>query len=585
MKRIKVLCIFMFVFLVAICLNNVQAIVAESNNIITVSPDGAGGVEGAGGQTTTIEDAMRNAADGGVIKLLSNITVTNDIQVPSKSLTLDLNGYKISYTPPIDDEHMTGTDYYEGSLFTIDGAEFVITDTSIAKTGEIALFSTSPDEGLQKPNIFEIESGKLTINGGKYTITTDENTETVFILCYEGTTIINNAEVTGPGFGVRALGGDITIYNANISATSCSISVIGDEAVSTTCNLIVHNGNYISNGPAIYLFGTEIVNATIKNGYFESKEENAISILGSGYIYGEINPNPANVSIRGGIFKGAINGYYSDSPTKTIKGGTFISTSDENRGAISVQMGEKWNIATNPFRDEVEGDTVGNDISAIDSLITGYTFDNITTQIVEYDVLADIEEGAFDRTEDDYYYLYYNETVAKEVTVIPVTQKQQLDSADKTVYIKGIFTGNPVLQIEPITTGNEDYEKILQKLDKGQTPKLAFEVTLTGGTFSGKATIVFNIDAKDGLNVKVYHLLKNGTIQIIPAVVKDKKIQVEVSELSPFVITTDGTYTIEGEKDASPDTGVETTYMPVLVYLSVVAMIAILMKEAKAGNK
>lgn len=120
-----------------------------------ISADNVARIKGKS-EYATLQDAVAAAKDGDTITMITDCEVTGStIQISNKTITLDLNGKKI--TAHIDDSF--------GCLFQINADRLgglIITDTDEKQIGEITCIN-QPTKNLK----LIINSGLLTINSGR----------------------------------------------------------------------------------------------------------------------------------------------------------------------------------------------------------------------------------------------------------------------------------------------------------------------------------------------------------------------------------------------------------------------------------
>lgn len=117
----------------------------------------AGRITVKGGSFTDLVGAVKYAASGAEIKLLDDVTLTQSLQVTAgQKLTIDLDGHKISAA-------------LKGPHMICNAGDLTITDSSAAKTGEIAKTGDPTDYGyvIENHDTMKLESCKISSTSTK----------------------------------------------------------------------------------------------------------------------------------------------------------------------------------------------------------------------------------------------------------------------------------------------------------------------------------------------------------------------------------------------------------------------------------
>ena len=84
---------------------------------------------------------------------------------------------------------------------------------------------------------------------------------------------------------------------------------------------------------------------------------------------------------------------------------------------------------------------------------------------------------------------------------------------------------------------SEEYKNIVKDL-KDYEVALAYDISITAGDYEGPITVTIPLDAKyNGKTATILHKKADGTIEKFTNTVVDGKVEVKVTELSPFVVT------------------------------------------------
>ena len=185
---------------------------------------------------------------------------------------------------------------------------------------------------------------------------------------------------------------------------------------------------------------------------------------------------------------------------------------------------------------------------------------------------------------------------------ILTSEKTEIYSKDDrnfvTVYLVANMDKATTLKTTTLEENTEKYKKLSESL-KGYSVVSALDITVNNvyETVSGELQLTFQIDTKyNGKEAKIAHQKKDGTIENFVAVVKDGKISINVTELSPFMIAiqekvadnqqNNNTNNTEnnskhGEKDNTPKTGTinYTLIAGIVLALSVTGLIILKKKQ------
>ena len=257
----------------------------------------------------TLAEAIAAAENGDTVKLVSNISVNESIEIAAdKDITIDLAGCDMTVT-----DGSLNLNIY-GKLTMIDsvgGGVSTFRNHYIRPNGELIL------DGAILQNVATNTAGYAIYNNGKLTLKSgvarSVNTTNYAISIMPGATAtIDGGEVYGRA-GIAVEGGTLTVNGGNIRCT--------EEARSTSHALWLGSGEVIING-----------------GTFEAKEA---------YNGFAVDATSGMLTINGGTFIGHHNGetlnncvYLSSGSTAVveIKGGSFTHGIEGN-GNISVSGG------------------------------------------------------------------------------------------------------------------------------------------------------------------------------------------------------------------------------------------------------
>lgn len=266
-----------------------EAIAADIKIIIdgvgyTKIPESVVATVGAEGKVPagyeSLQDAIDAAADGETVKLLKNITVDGRVNI-YKSLTLDMQGYKIS----------GGMLYINGGTTAGNSITVNISNGSVI----------GPTYGIIVFNDVTLNIKDVNISAGTH------NGIFVPLTAYDGDTTVLPSTI-------NIEGGSVSGGNTE-SAASVAICGVGDN--SETATKLIANGTTFTGGT----FGIT-GNGTAHNTYIEL---NDCVVTGSVGIY---HPQDGDLIINGGEITGDVTGIEIRSGTLTVNSGTITGNGD-----------------------------------------------------------------------------------------------------------------------------------------------------------------------------------------------------------------------------------------------------------------
>lgn len=247
-------------------------------------PEGVVATVGAEGEVPagyeSLQDAIDAAADGETVKLLKNITVDGRVNI-DKSLTLDMQGYKIS----------GGMLYIKGGTTAGNSITVNISNGSVI----------GPTYGIIVFNDVTLNIKDVNISAGTH------NGIFVPLTAYDGDTTVLPSTI-------NIEGGSVSGGNTE-STASVAICGVGDN--SETATKLIANGTTFTGGT----FGIT-GNGTAHNTYIEL---NDCVVTGSVGIY---HPQDGDLIINGGEITGDVTGIEIRSGTLTVNGGTITGNGD-----------------------------------------------------------------------------------------------------------------------------------------------------------------------------------------------------------------------------------------------------------------
>lgn len=159
------------------------------------------------------------------------------------------------------------------------------------------------------------------------------------------------------------------------------------------------------------------------------------------------------------------------------------------------------------------------------------------------------------------------------------------------------------LKVEELNEDSEDYKKLLDKLLNAK-PIYCYNISVVNGKYEGNIGITFEIGEEqkvllEGKEIIILHRKANGEIEEFRKTVKDGKVTVTTTELSPFMLaiqnntqteeqeettsteTTTTGATNQKELDDTPKTGINDTSIYVVAMLLLSAAGIIVLKKNK----
>lgn len=478
----------------------------------------------------TLADAVAAANDGKTVTLLKNVVLNSTLTL-NKSMTLDLNGCKISNGSTM------GTDY----LVSIAANA----DVSIVGNKENSKISDSRSNA-QGTITAVVVYGKLTVAGDNLTISRGANGIAIKVEDNPGTLIVN--------------GGTITVDKPT-KTSSQAIQNWGNA----TINSGVFNGD-VDSYAYIAANKNYVGNMTIENGIFNGE------VFAAQLQYNNQWPTAsARVAITGGNFKGIIAEYYHDS-TKGLQPVENVSKPANTAESEVVVSGGYF--TTDPSAYVASGYVAGT------SDVSGYSYKVVAktntgnvevkpavsapevkvSESISKEDKAKVEEAAKTVSAPT-----LGAAAADEAQKIDKTKADELvakanevtgETSEKKLYVQS------ALKVEP-TAYNETTKTLALDITPqyrvvASTATTADEIKLDGNTKNAqvvqdyqtmditKATVVTmelptGFAVADGDKLSIQHTKSNGKVEYYTGTVtkKDNKLYLTFTTngFSPFVIS------------------------------------------------
>lgn len=306
---------------------------------------------------TSLQEAVNavGSDNGSTVTLLNDVAL-NSTLVLNNSLTLDLNGHKISNGSSLSGylmkiEHpskvsIVGNQKNSSIVDTRNNATGTI--TAICVFGELTVsgsnlkisrgangIAVKVDE--QSPN-----QGKLTVNSGTISVDVATTTSSQAIQNW-GTTIINGGTFNGDvdSYSYNNIAGNMTIndgtFNGDVYATQMKYTRYNYDWPTASAQIEIKNGNFNKTVFECYVVDSAglqpIQSVTKPDGVTESE----VSVSGGIFTNDSANSIASTVAISGGVFKTQVSGstqkgelyvYPSTNPVAEIGGFKFSNLAD-----------------------------------------------------------------------------------------------------------------------------------------------------------------------------------------------------------------------------------------------------------------
>lgn len=280
---------------------------------------------------TVFSEAFPEASEGETLQLLKDVAYTSTLTIGSANngMTLDLNGYKLSYA---------ASKVKSGFITVNHGASFTVMDSSEGQNGEINSGEKANAAIIVGNSTTATEPAKLTVNGGKltglyYAISGNGTCHNTEITINGGTLTAtkdqSNLGIYHPQDGILTInGGQIEGYNSAIELRAGTLNISGGsfKSTATEYSTAANGSGTTTSGAAIAIAQhttLKDINVSISGGTFEGY--NGICVV-----------NPQNntlgnvtLAITGATVKATDKAIISDYGTTNIYGGTF--SSDPNK--------------------------------------------------------------------------------------------------------------------------------------------------------------------------------------------------------------------------------------------------------------
>ena len=446
---------------------------------------------------TSLQDAVNaEGANGATVTLLNDVTLDSTL-VLNKSLTLDLNGHKITNGSSLSgylikighpsNVSIVGNKQNSSIVDTRNNATGTI--TAICVFGELTVngsyltisrgangIAIKVDE--QSPN-----QGKLTVNSGTISVNTATTTSSQAIQNW-GTTIINGGTFSGDvdSCSYSNIAGKMTInggtFNGDVYSAQMKYTTYNYDWPTASAQIAIKNGTFNKTIFECYLDDTNglqpIQSVAKPNGVTESE----VSVSGGIFTNDSANSIANTVAISGGVFKTQVSGstqkgelyvYPSTNPVAEIGGFKFSNLAD---AIYASEANDTVKLVSNiTGRNNVtEGKNIVLDLNGKTMTNTALTLFNAGTLVIQ-DSSAD-KSGKIVSTNNVAFGAGANSTTTVEYANIQAQEMAILaDKAGATITVKdGVFNAKD----NAVIGGNGSRRD-------GE----ANQIIIDGGTFNG----------------------------------------------------------------------------------------------------
>ena len=312
----------------------------------------------------TLADAIAAVKDGETVTLIADVDLTETLIIKDKTITLDLNGKKLSTSKNANDntKHYYAIDNY---------GTFTLRDSSAAQTGEI-----------RARGIENLGSGKMVIESGKIVAIDTNGGAAIWNLAdltiQGGTFVAEHVGASGDQYGPGCVynNGKLTINGGTFKSANKRTYAIVSKSGAVT--ITPAEGKTVEISGAHGGLGIDGGTAIINGGSYASDDYYG--------LYVSNDEGTAEVTVTGGTFDGkeysafiGSDGSNSVDSKLIIKGGTFNKPihAQENttQGAIQVSGGT--------FSEAVPNDYCAEFFKPVQNADGKYTVEKVKTNNVE----------------------------------------------------------------------------------------------------------------------------------------------------------------------------------------------------------
>ena len=522
----------------------------ESVNVATIGNQGY----------TTLEEAFKNVFNGQKIQLESDVTITDCISV-TKTVTLDLNGHKITFSPNVTEENKNKLSTRAAFNMDTAGITFTIQDNSgngsieskradnsnviIVSDGELVV-----EGGTISNNwyvVYVSQSGRATIKGGtlesKVASALSTNGSSAdkddysgnAVINVEGGTLISEQDVTiyVPAGTLNISGGNIkgaTAVYAKSGITTITGGALSSE--SAEADFQHYPGGCAATGDAVVIEACDYPNGEptvrISGGQFTSTNASAVA------YYQYENHEAQEISISGGTFSSDVSSMVAENYECVNNNGTYTVQAMENKLAVS-----KPSVSGNTASATLEGNFAGTNTTIEDEDET-----NNSSTVTDNTVIVDMTTTESSPNVSTSQLTITQATAESLTSASALEVKTDVGTVELDATALGKISqanGAVVISITDNTTESEDnvvasYTVTVQSGENNLLPD--------GAANNGTVTITVDKPTSiEGNNLQAWYVVDgtgNSLIyvnQLATSPVGDKQIAITINHLSKIVLT------------------------------------------------
>ena len=203
-----------------------------------------------------------------------------------------------------------------------------------------------------------------------------------------------------------------------------------------------------------------------------------------------------------------------------------------------------------------------------------------------------IDASSFSNCTNTKFNVYYNSTAhawtktqgySYELIDMPTTT---ITDTESKISIVLAAESTAEMKVDPIEESTDVYKELLEKLTNA-TPILAYDISVVNGQYDEKISITFTLgdgarNEYEGKEIVVLHKKASGEIEEFRQVVKDSKITIETTELSPFMLAVSNEVvetTDADELDDTPKTGTTDFVVLAMSIMLITGAAIVIMKK------
>ena len=162
---------------------------------------------------------------------------------------------------------------------------------------------------------------------------------------------------------------------------------------------------------------------------------------------------------------------------------------------------------------------------------------------------------------------------------VPKLEKREIVDKETNAKVEVNAESKAELKVERLEEESSSYIQLKEQL-KDHSIVEAFDVSIVSGDYDGDILVTLSVDKKyEGKKAIILHLKSNGEVEKFEDTVKDGKVEVVVSELSPFIVGVEENSSANALDDI-PRTG-DNNIILIVSLLSIITLGAIIIEIKK----